>query len=240
MSKHKTFWNKEYQTAAHFALSMNPSEDLEKFCRFLERGEGKKSLNVTMKALDIGCGNGRNLFYLADTYGVRGIGRDISDEAIKQAKIEEAKRGYPEGAMDFKVGSIEDPIDLPDKSVKLVLDMMVSHFLREEGRKNLKKEVLRVLKPGGWYFFKTFLADEDQNVERLLREFPADEPGSYIHPRMGVYEHVYSEAEIYEFFEPEFTIHKIERSYRHVTTDGRAHKRRTMSVYMQKNIYAED
>lgn len=240
MSKHKSFWNKEYQTAAHFALSMNPSEDLEKFCRYLEREEGKKTLNVTMKALDIGCGNGRNLFFLADTYGMRGSGFDISDEAIKQAKIEEGKRGYPAGAMDFRVASIADPLDVPDKSMKLVLDMMVSHFLKQAEREKLKKEVLRVLKPGGWYFFKTFLADEDQNVARLLKEVPADEPGSYIHPRMGVYEHVYSEDEIYEFFEPEFTIVKMERSYRHVTSEGRAHKRRTISVYMQKNIYAQD
>lgn len=237
MSKHKVFWNKEYKTGEHLALSMNPSEDLEKFCRFVEREEGRKTFNVTFKVLDLGCGNGRNLFYMADTYGMRGVGRDISEEAIRMAKAESKRRQYPEGAIDFKVDSISNPIDLPDESVKVVLDMMVSHFLRANEREKLKAEILRVLKPGGWFFFKTFLADEDINVARLLREHPADEPGSYIHPRMGVLEHVYTEPELYAFFEPEFTIHKVDRSHKHINAQGGANKRRTVSVYMQKLGY---
>lgn len=228
MSKHKAFWDKEYRTGEHLALSDEPSEDLEKFIRFLERIEGRKSLNVTTSALDLGCGNGRNLILLAQ-YGMRGIGYDISDEAIKIAKKNSA--GMP---LVWEARTIAGKFDkIPDNSQAIVLDMMTSHFLREAERKVLKDEIYRVLKPGGWYLFKTFLADEDLHTARLIKENPADEEGAYIHPRIGEYEFVYSESGIYEFFEPEFVVHKVDRSFKHVR-DGHAFKRRTMTVYIQK------
>jgi SAM-dependent methyltransferase len=231
MSKHRTFWNKEYKTAEHLALSDEPSEDLEKFIRFLERLEGRKSLNVTCRALDLGCGNGRNLILLAQ-YGMRGTGYDISDEAVKLAK-----KNSGDLPLEYEARSIAGKFEkIPDASQTIVLDMMTSHFLNKAERAALKEEVLRVLKPGGWYLFKTFLADEDQHVARLLRESPAEEEGTYIHPRMGVPEYVYSEAGIYDFFEPEFTVQKVDRSYKHIK-DGHAYKRRTITVYLQKSLY---
>ena len=85
-SRGATFWDKEYKDSDHLALSTNPSEDLMKFCRFLERDEDFQILNPGDSVLDLGCGNGRNLIYLSNNFGMRGIGYDISTEAIIQAK----------------------------------------------------------------------------------------------------------------------------------------------------------
>jgi SAM-dependent methyltransferase len=228
MSKHKAFWDKEYRTGEHLALSDEPSEDLEKFIRFLERLEGRKSLNVTSSAVDLGCGNGRNLILLAQ-YGMRGYGYDISDEAIKIAK--KNSEGLP---LTWEARTIAGDFEkIKDGSQTIILDMMTSHFLKKVEREKLKSEVYRMLKPGGWYLFKTFLSDEDMHTARLLRENPADEEGAYIHPRIGVYEFVYSEPGIYAFFEPEFVVHKTDKSYKHIK-DGHAFKRRTITVYIQK------
>jgi SAM-dependent methyltransferase len=228
MGKHKDFWNKEYRTGEHLALSDEPAEDLEKFCRFLERAEGKAHLNVTMQSLDLGCGNGRNLIYLAQSYGMRGVGYDISDVAVRQA--ETASTGLP---LKYTVRSIEGPLDLPDRSVALALDMMTSHFLKEKEREFLRDEILRVLRPGGWLFFKSFCADKDLHVKRLLKESPGDEEGAYIHPKIGVYEFAWSERGLREFFTPYFEIRKIERSHKHMS-HGKAFKRRTITAYLQK------
>ncbi len=230
MSKHQQFWNKEYKTSEHLMLSDEPAEDLEKFCRWLERNHGKKYLNVTTRALDVGSGNGRHLIYLAQTYGMRGVGYDISDEGVKIAK--RASEGLP---ILYEVRSIEGVLGMPDHSVDIVLDMMTSHFLREKERTMLRDEILRVLKPGGWLFFKSFLAEEDMHVRRLLKENPADEKDSYIHPSMGVYEHVWTEQSLHEFFAEQFSIEKIERSFKHIR-DGKPWKRRTVCVYMQKSF----
>ncbi len=166
---HKDFWNREYKTSEHLALSTAPSEDLEKFTRFLEREYKREFLNGYARVLDLGCGNGRNLIYLVQAYGIKGIGYDISDEAIKQAR--HASAGLP---IAYEVRSIAEPLPLPDASQTFVLDMMTSHFLRKAEREALRQEIVRVLRPGGWLFFKSFLADEDLNVKRLLREHPAD------------------------------------------------------------------
>lgn len=228
MSKHQQFWNNEYRTAKHLRLSDEPAEDLEKFCRWLERNYGKRFLNVTTKAVDLGSGNGRNLTYLAKTYGMRGEGYDISSEAVKQAEV--ASKELP---IVYTVRSIEGLLDLPDSSVTIILDMMTSHFLDAKARETLRDEVLRVLRPEGWLFFKSFLAEKDLHVKRLLKESPAQEEDTYIHPEMGVAEHVWTERSLREHFEPYFEVCKIERSHKHMK-DGKAFKRRTVTAYLQK------
>lgn len=224
----KDFWDKEYRTSAHLTLSMNPSEDLERFMRWLEREFGERYLKTIQTVADLGCGNGRNLVYLARNFGMRGTGFDISTEAIAQAKKESK-----DSQIMYNVHSIAKPLPLENESQALVLDMMTSHFLNQEQRKELIAEVARVLRPDGWLFYKTFLLDEDKRAERLLQESPAAEKGSYIHPKIGVAEHVSTEEEIRELFEDKFFIHKIHKSHRHLA-HGRAAKRRSISVYAQK------
>lgn len=237
MSRQNNFWNKEYGKSdrtgganPHLALSVEPSEDLEKFTRYLVREHGKKFLNVTAQALDIGCGNGRNLIYLANTFGMRGVGYDLSEVAITVAK--KAGEGLP---LKFFVQDMEKPIPLPDASVTIALDMMSSHVLKTAEREQLRTEILRVLKPGGWLFFKSFLLDDDSHAKRLLRENPGEEAGMYIHPEIHTAEYVWTEEALREFFEPYFTIHKIEKSFKHKHADGSAWKRRTIVAYLEKS-----
>ncbi len=231
--KHKDFWNKEYKSSEHLALSMNVSEDLEKFITWLEREHGRKYLNPVAKVLDIGTGNGRNIIYLSNNFGMHGEGFDISEVAIL-----EADRNKEDLPIKFSVQSMSDPLPAKDGSVTLALDMMTSHFLHKEEREKLLEEIVRVLRPDGWLFFKSFLADEDLHSKRLLKENPSDEPGAYIHPKIGVHEHVWTEDDAKEFFAPYFQIHKVVKSHKHINRgkigEERAWKRRTFSMYLQK------
>ena len=79
------FWIKNLKNKEHIVLSSNPSEDLVKFTRWLSRQHGGKYLNKIISILDLGCGNGRNLIYLAQQFGCYGVGFDISHEATAQA-----------------------------------------------------------------------------------------------------------------------------------------------------------
>ena len=224
----KGFWDKEYAQKDLLALSSEPSEDLEKFARWLQRESGKQFLNPTVSVLDLGCGNGRNLLYLASEYGVHGTGYDISHEAITQAKA--ASRNL---RTDFHVRSIREPIPLPDASQTIVLDMMVSHVLKAPQRDALRREIVRVLKPGGWLFYKTFLLDEDEHAAQLLRDHPGDEPGSYIHPKIRAQEHVSTQEEIEQTLQESFFIHKMHPSHLH-RLRGEAFKRRSICVYAER------
>jgi SAM-dependent methyltransferase len=223
-----TFWDNEYSNGGHLKLSDDAGEDLKKFTRWLMRQTQKEYLNPLSSVLDMGCGNGRNLIFLAAEFGMHGIGYDISSAAIKQAKT--ASVNFQ---LEYETRSIAGEIKLANDSQAVVLDMMASHFLNEKERIAMREEVFRVLKPGGWLFMKTFLRDGDLHSERLIKEFPTKEAGTYVHPVMGVPEHVYFENELEDFLEERFIIHKKYRSHKHIL-HGKAKKRRTISIYAQK------
>ncbi len=48
-----------------------------------------------------------------------------------------------------------------------------------------------------------------------------------------MYEYVWSEEKVREFFESYFTLHKFDKSHRHIIR-GKAGKRRTFTAYFQK------
>ncbi len=229
------FWNREYKKGGHLKLSNDPSEDLLKFLRWLGRNASHFTLDSSSFVLDIGCGNGRNLIYLAKTFGVRGIGYDSSREALDQAAALAQSEGIPMGQLNWHRHDMAEQIPCPDQSVHLALDMMASHVLDEAGRTNLRNELQRIMTPGGWIFFKTFLKDGDTHAARMLRHAPGEEKNTYIHPRIGVAEHVWTEAEMREHFSLErgFRVEKIEKSHKHMIK-GRPFKRRFMSVYIER------
>ncbi|MEK7462410.1 MAG: methyltransferase domain-containing protein [Patescibacteria group bacterium] len=223
------FWDQEYTSPSHLKLSTVESGDLAKFTRFIARQENELALRRGASVFDVGCGNGRNLIYLAREFGMKGVGVDISAAAIAQAR--RASVGLP---ITYHVGSAGSLLPVPDGSQTLVLDMMTSHFLNKTERTDLRDELYRSLVPGGWLFMKTFLKDEDLHTARLLKDFPGEEVGSYIHPVMGVAEYVYSEEELVALLSEKFLIRKIYRSHRHATKGG-AGKRRTISIYAEKD-----
>lgn len=227
-----TFWDNEYKNPEHLKLSDNVSADLEKFTRFVLRLKDNNVLAPNNSVIDVGCGNGRNLIYLANEFGMKGVGYDISKTAIAQAVT--ASKGLP---LTYKARSIAGDLEVASESQSLALDMMTSHFLSKEERTNLRDEIYRSLKPGGLLFMKTFLKDEDLHTRRLLIEFPGAETGSYIHPVMGVAEYVYSEDELVAFLSEKFIVHKIYRSHKHALR-GQARKRRTITIYAEKDLYA--
>lgn len=224
-----TFWDNEYKNANHLKLSTDHSEDLEKFTRWVIREKREDVLTPPASVLDVGCGNGRNLIFLARQFGLSGTGYDISTAAVAQAKA--ASEGLD---LSYQARSIAGSLELPDNSQTLVLDMMTSHFLNEAERRFLRDELFRVLRPGGFVFMKTFLADGDLHTRRLLKDAPAKEENTYIHPVIGVPEYVYTEDALTEFLGEKFIIHKVYRSHKHVLK-GRARKRRTISIYAEKD-----
>lgn len=233
-SRHGTaFWDQEYTKAEHLALSTEASEDLEKFTRWLLRESKRSILNPLSSVADLGCGNGRNLVYLAENYGMRGIGFDSSSAAIK-----EARQLSGDHSLSYEVRSIAGALTIESESQMLVLDMMSSHFLKKDERTLLRDEIFRILRPGGYLFMKTFLRDGDLHTKRLIAENPAEEENAYMHPVIGVQEYVYGEEELVDFLGERFIVHKTYASHKHVSK-GRALKRRTISVYAQKDPFAK-
>lgn len=226
----KNFWEKEYKNPTHLAISEEPSGDLENFVRWAVRNSDWPPFPQGGLVVDVGCGNGRNIIALCEESGMKGEAFDISNEAIAQAKKKAREKNL---TINFSVRNAGDFFPLLNESTDVVLDMMVSHFLNEKERASLYKEIARIVKPFGWFYFKTFILDGDLHARRLIDKNPSGEFNTYIHPKIKVAEHVFTEEEIIEIFSPSFVIHKMIKSYKHIK-DGEAHKRRTVSVYMER------
>ncbi len=228
----KEFWNAEYKDPQFFLLSDEASSDLQKFTRWLMKEFGKDVLRPEVTVLDAGCGNGRNLLWLNEEFRVRGFGYDISEEAIAQAQLH-AKEQQWGSKLTFVVHSIGASIPLPDQSVDVVLDMMASHFLKEVERARYIKEVARVLKPQGVLFFKSFYAMGDKHAQELIATQSGGEENSYIHPKMKVYEYVWTDAALAKSFGDDFILQRKEASHKH-TIRGKPNKRRSVVCYFEK------
>jgi ubiquinone/menaquinone biosynthesis C-methylase UbiE len=101
------------------------------------------------KALDIGCGAGREAVFLAQA-GYDVIGVDISEEAIRIATERSTKLGLN---ICWKVGdALNIPVD--SNSIDFLNDRGCFHIICEKEREAYAKEIYRVLKPGGAFLLR--------------------------------------------------------------------------------------
>lgn len=228
----KEFWNKEYKDPGMFALSDEVSADLVKFTRWMQKEYGKDVLRPDITVLDAGCGNGRNLLWLNDMFRVHGYGYDISDQAIEQAKAVAAKQQWG-SKLTFVVRSLDQLLPLENESVDIVIDAMSSHFLKNVERARYVSELARVVKPQGVIFFKSFYAERDSHTKELLEKHGAGEVNAYIHPKLGVYEYVWTDAALEASFGEHFILMKKELSGKH-HIKGKPAKRRSVVCYFEK------
>lgn len=224
----KDTWDKEYKDPEYFSMSDKAGSETVKFARHMRKEFGDDYFNYT-NVLDAGCGNGRNIIYLAENYGAKGIGFDISQTAITQAKA--AAGTLP---LKFVAQPMQQKIPSEDQSIDVVLDVMASHCLKESEREEYLHELNRVMKPGSWLFIKTFLWEGDQHAKRMSEMYPGGEPYSYIHPRLGVFEHVWTEDRLMEYLGRIGEVEFVYRSHGYHKIGAVPYKRRYIVCYVEK------
>ncbi len=109
--------------------------------------------NITrsMRVLDAGCGDGRNLVYMLRE-GFEVFALDANPDAVRHVSqlAESLKTGLP--AENFRVGSIERA-PFPDEFADVVICSAVLHFAKDERHfRAMSTELWRVLRPGGILF----------------------------------------------------------------------------------------
>lgn len=115
------------------------------------------------RVLDLGCGAGRDVYVLAQLVGRNGrvIGVDMTDE---QLAVAERHRAYHRDAfgfdnVEFKHGFIErlDELGIPAGSIDVIVSNCVVNLSPDKDA--VLREVYRLLKPGGEFYFSDVYAD---------------------------------------------------------------------------------
>lgn len=210
-------WEKEYRDPILVTLSNVPAACVKDFVRFLRKDRKLELDNLNI--LDLGCGNGKNSFYIAEQ-GLNNkiVGIEISDTALKHAR-ELAPAG------NFIKQSIGTPLNFPDASFDIILDVTSSNSLNENERAIYLKEISRLLKPGGYLFVRALCKDGDKNAQNLLVAHPGKEKDTYTLPGVGLTERVFSKEDFLKTYEQFGLPLYIEKETHYTKYNGQPYKR---------------
>lgn len=229
MNNHQA-WEQEYQDPQFLSLGTEPLGEVKDFIKWLKKQirtypEQFPVALPDFSVLDLGCGNGKNLNYIIEHFAQSGIGYDISETAIK-----EARKAAPVGA-EYAVRSIADPFLIDDKSIDLVLDVTASNSLNEKERGKFLSEISRVLKPGSYLFTRALCKDGDTNAKNLIKQFPGIEKDTYVLGTTGITERAFSKEDLLATYEPYFEIVHLEKTTGYQRWNNQSYKRNYWIMY---------
>lgn len=224
----KNNWEKEYRNPLFVTKGNKPQGDVLRFLKFL-RGEAGLELSG-LSVLDLGCGTGRNANYLAEL-GLKAVGMEISPTALDMARVRAKEMG---AEVSFFERSIGEAYPFGDGSFDLALDVTSSNALSEKERETYLEETRRVLKSGGWLFVRALCKDGDGNAKKLLKSFPGPEYDTYVMPRSGLIERVFSEQDFRALYGKHFRLAKLMKKSGYTNFDGQPYRRNYWLAYLEK------
>jgi SAM-dependent methyltransferase len=149
-------WNNEYQHAQGVPTSTrtSPSSAVKRLIGYIE----EHKLDTGKRVIDLGCGIGRNAFYLAELgYEVTGV--DFAESALK--KLEQAKSDHMGGEhVTTKHLNLAKQLPFPDRSFDIATDIVTTMTLTPEELPSFELEMRRIVRPGG-LFLTYVLASDD-------------------------------------------------------------------------------
>ncbi len=196
MRKQQEIWQKEHLTQDTLPTMANhePASGVVRFVEWL------KSHNISLmgKAVDIGCGKGRNAIYLAQQ-GMEIWGLEYIESAIQAAqRLAESKN--VQQSIHFVNQNIDSHWKMEDNFFDITIDSFSSIDIETlTGRKMCRDEMYRTLKPGG-YALVTVVSCEDAWEKELIANHPGPELNSTLWPQNGKFQKNYSEEEFILFY----------------------------------------
>jgi len=128
-------------------------------------------IDGTCHVLDVGCGCGNFVMYLAERYGCRAEGVDLSEERVKfaQRRLDE-NGGVYQDRVAFRHGSATQ-LPYPSDTFSHVVSQDALFLVPDKPRSHT--EILRVLRPGGVFACTDFLQPAER-ISQLAREHVYD------------------------------------------------------------------
>ena len=126
--------------------------------------EVSETLEVSKRALDLGCGTGTNSIYLAQ-HGFAVVGVDFSAKAIATARVK-ARRAN--AAVGFHVADVTR-LDFLYEPFDFVLDIGCLHALDSAARPRYAEHLARLTRPGAVFMLYAFAPHPADAPRHLIR-----------------------------------------------------------------------
>lgn len=232
MKTPQEFWNKKYAEGGGFdeLVTENPSNAVEKLVDYLRT----RRIPLSGNLIDIGCGMGRNSNWLTQL-GFNVTGVDVSGLAVEEAKKRAERLGL---SVAYQAADITDKIPVADASMDFALDIVVSQVLSSDQQKRYKREVSRVLKPGGRFLLYTLDRSTDREAQNLVKNFPGAEENTYVIPEFGLQEKTFTLDEIKALWMP-FELEHSELIFFPSKFKGKTFERYFWWVMLRKSLMDE-
>lgn len=137
-------WDAVYAASPDYHFGEEPSQIARAAARWFQSLGGTPK---TARALDLGCGEGRDTAFLAGL-GLSVTARDVSPAGLAKARALLARRGVPEGRVRWERGDARAFPDPPD-SYDLALAANVFQFLPPRDAPACLERLKAATKPGG-------------------------------------------------------------------------------------------
>lgn len=159
--------------------------------------------------LDVGCGAGRHLLYLAQN-GVDAHGFDFSESAVAELKENLDELG---AEADVQVADMAEKFPYDGEQFDAVLAIRSIHHADLDTINHSVDEMFRVLRPSGLIYVQVPTYEKLEELQRGGEEFEEVEPGTNIPlegPEEGVPHHNFQREEVHEIFS-DFEIEELDK-----------------------------
>lgn len=160
------------------------------------------------RMLEIGCGYGRDAFFLASAWGIRVTAVDPAASAVEMARADGAKDGR--GDVEFRVARFQD---IKDEPFDLVYAANLFQILPPAARRQFPQVVEKLLAQDGYLILGTLSSRDPEHAGKGTAV--SGDPNSWVDK---TYVHLSDRAEL----EKAFHFLKIKQFYEHEFLESRA------------------
>lgn len=192
----KKSWDEIYKETERLESTLEIDEDIPWITNLFKK-RGVRNI------LDLGCGAGRILAYLAQK-GFEMYGIDISEEGIKKAKQRLAQMKL---YANLRVHSMTERLPYPDNFFNAVISTRTIHHAKIEEIREIIKEIERVVKPQGLIFITV----RKSNLRKRISYSQKIAPRTFINTEgkeKGVIHYIFNKEILRKEFR-NFKIHKL-------------------------------
>lgn len=146
-------WNRIFKKQGKVFLK--PQEDIPRIVKLFKK-------NGVKKILDLGCGSGRHMVYLAK-HGFEIYGIDIAPKGIEITKDWLRKEQLK---ANLKIGNVYKKLPYPNNFFDALVSTQILHHNRIRNIRKLIKEIERIIKPGGLIFITVSKKGSIKNIPK--------------------------------------------------------------------------